>query len=423
MTPTPPTSSIFRTLTPDGWLLFGTRCVRLFAYGFLSIVLVLYLTEIGLTEGQVGLLLTLILLGDTAISLWITTVADRVGRRRMLVAGSLLMVVAGAVFALTDNFWLLLLAGTVGVISPSGNEVGPFLSVEHAALAQTTPSDCRTRVFAWHNLAGSLATALGSLCGGMTSQLLQTSGFTSGDSYRPLVISYGVAGLLLVVLFSRLSPAAEARTEGGQPPPGDVPQSRLGLHRSRGVVFRLAALFALDAFGGGFVIQSVVAYWFHVRYGVEPATIGAIFFGANLLAACSALAAAWVARHIGLVNTMVFTHLPSNVLLILVPLMPNLPLAIAVLLLRFSISQMDVPTRQSYTIAVVSPDERSAAAGVTGVARSVGSALSPMIAVTFLGIPTLVSVPFFLAGGVKIVYDLLLYRSFFAVKPDRKSVV
>jgi MFS family permease len=187
------------------------------------------------------------------------------------------------------------------------------------------------------------------------------------------------------------------------------------------VVYRLAGLFALDAFGGGFVMQGVVAYWFHVRFGADPATIGAIFFGANLLAACSALAAAWVARRVGLLNAMVFTHLPSNVLLLLVPLMPDLGLAVAVLLLRFSISQMDVPTRQSYTVAVVSPDERSAASGVTGVARSLGSAVSPMLATALIGVPSLAGVPFYLAGGVKIAYDLLLYRRFAAVRPPEEG--
>jgi MFS family permease len=412
---------VFPRLTPDGRLLFVTRCVRLFAYGFLAVVLVLYLRDVGLSDGQVGLLLTLTLLGDTAVSLWITTAADRLGRRRMLVAGSVLMALAGVVFALTDNFWLLLVAGTVGVISPSGNEVGPFLPVEHATLAQSVPGERRTAVFAWHNLVGSLATALGSLGGGVTSEQLQARGFAAADSYRPVVIAYGVAGLVLAALFSRLSPAVEVRAEDPSSAGGGPPPARWGLHRSRGTVYRLAALFALDAFGGGFVMQSLVAYWFHVRFGADPAALGGVFFGANLLAACSALAAGRLARRFGLVNTMVFTHLPSNVLLVLVPLMPTFPLAVTVLLLRFSLSQMDVPTRQSYTVAVVRPDERSAAAGVTGVARSIGSAVSPLLATALIGIPSLAGVPFFLAGGVKVVYDLLLYRGFAAVRTPEEG--
>jgi MFS family permease len=207
--------------------------------------------------------------------------------------------------------------------------------------------------------------------------------------------------------FGFLSPAIEPSNEV-KPKQKTV----LGLHESRWTVFKLSLLFALDAFGGGFVIQTVIAYWFHVRHGVDPAMLGTIFLFANLFAGVSALAAGWLARRIGLVNTMVFTHLPSNVLLILVPLMPNVELAIAVLLLRFSISQMDVPTRQAYTMAVVHPDERSAAAGVAAVARSIGSSVPPMLATIFVGSAAMMSLPFFLAGGLKIVYDLLLYRAF-----------
>jgi MFS family permease len=195
----------------------------------------------------------------------------------------------------------------------------------------------------------------------------------------------------------------------------------LGLHESKRTIGKLSLLFALDAFGGGFIIQSIIAYWFHARFNLDPAMLGTIFLFANLLAGISALVAGWLARQIGLVNTMVFTHLPSNVLLILVPLMPNVQWAIGVLLLRFSISQMDVPTRQAYTMAVVRPDERSAAAGVTAVARSVGASVSPMLATMCLGSAGLMSLPFFLAGGTKILYDLLLYRSFSTSKGPRSS--
>jgi MFS family permease len=407
-------------LTPDGWLLFGTRTARLFAYGLLSVVLVFYLKEEGLDEGRIGLLLTLTLAGDTAVSLWLTTRADRVGRRRTLLVGALLMVFAAVLFALTSHFWLLLLAATVGVISPSGNEVGPFLAIEQAALSQTVPAERRTGVFAWYNLVGSLGTAAGSLCGGAVTQLAQALGASGADSCRPVIIGYGAIGLVLALAFLRLSPATE-RPAPNTPAPAESPiQSHLGLHRSRRVVLHLSALFALDAFAGGFVIQSIVAYWFYLRFKVEPATIGAIFFGANLLAGVSALTAAWLARRFGLVNTMVFTHLPSNVLLLLVPLMPSVWLAVLVLLLRFSISQMDVPARQSYTMAVVSPEERSAASGVTGVARSLGAAASPLLAVLCMGNAALMSVPFFLAGGLKIGYDVLLYRAFIAVKPPEE---
>ena len=408
-----PRAEAFRALTPDGRLLFGTRCARLFAYGFLSVVLVLYLSAVGLSDRQIGLLLTMTLLGDTVISLGISTAADRIGRRKMLIVGGLLMTLAGGLFAVTSNFWWLLLAATVGVISPTGNEVGPFLSIEQAALSQLVPEGRRVEIFAWYNLVGSVATALGALCGGGVAQFVQSFGINGPARYRPLVIGYALVGLLLAWVCLRLSPATEvaaatvAITQTGAPL-----RSRLGLFHSFSVVLKLSSLFALDAFGGGFVIQSIVAYWFYLRFAVEPATIGAIFFGANLVAGVSALSAAWVARRIGLIRTMVFTHLPSNVFLILVPLMPNLSLATLMLLLRFSISQMDVPTRRAYTMAVVPSDERSAAAGVTGIARSLGAAISPMLATLLIEQPALTSIPFFLGGGIKIMYDLLLYRSF-----------
>lgn len=408
-------------LTRDSRILFTTRTARLFGYGFLSVVLVLYLTQLGLNEGQVGLLLTLTLIGDTAISLWITTHADRIGRKRMLIAGAGLMVLAGILFVATSNYFLLVVAATIGVISPSGNEVGPFLSIEQASLSHLLPDNKRTGIFAWYNLVGSFATALGALCGGGLSQLLRSSGMPALEAYRFVVLGYALIGLLLAVMFLRLSPAIENYPK--VQPEVNEPAERgtfLGLGRSRGIVLRLAALFSLDAFAGGFVIQSFIAYWFHIRFGVEPALLGGIFFGANILAGISALSAAWVARKIGLIRTMVFTHLPSNVLLMLVPLMPNLPLAITVFLLRFSISQMDVPTRQSYTMAVVEPDERSAASGLTGVARTIGASMAPIFTGLLFSNAALLSLPFLISGSLKIIYDLILYRSFQAHRPPEE---
>ena len=400
-----------RDLTSDGWLLFATRSIRLFAYGGLSVVLVLYLVSLGLTESNVGLLLTSTLLGDTLISLYLTTQADRIGRRRMLIVGAVLMAAAGLVFGFTTRMWVLVVAGTIGVISPSGQEVGPFLSIEQAALSQVVADRNRTDVFAWYTLAGSLATALGALAAGIATHALQTS-WAPVDSYRAIVIAYAAIGIALAVMFTRLTPASEARA---------THMSLIGVHRSRGVVLKLSALFALDSFGGGFVVQSLAAYWFYLRFGVDPQTLGALFFGANVLAGISALLASRIANRIGLINTMVLTHLPSNVLLILIPLMPTLPLAALMLLVRFSISQMDVPTRQSYVMAVVDPDERSAASGITGVARTTGAALSPLFAGLLFAQPSLISAPFFIAGSLKIAYDLLLFRAFRAVKSREEA--
>jgi MFS family permease len=389
----------------------------MFGYGFLSVVLALYLAQRGLSEGEIGLLLTLTLAGDAAITLWITTTADRMGRRRMLIIGAGLMIMAGVIFSLTGNFILLVVTAVIGVISPSGNEIGPFLSIEQAALSQLLPDEKRTQTFAWYNLVGSFATATGALAGGGLAQLLQGGGYSALNSYRTVVLGYALIGVVLADLFLLLSQAVEAPRLVDAIPI----QRKLGLHKSRGVVLRLSSLFAIDAFAGGLIVQSMVAYWFNIKFGVQPAILGSIFFGANILAGISALSAAWIARRIGLINTMIFTHIPSNILLILVPLMPTLPLAITALLLRFSISQMDVPTRQSYTMAVVSPDERSAAMGVTSIARSVGATLSPAITGQLLAVPSMIGAPFLIAGGLKIVYDLLMWRGFRAVKPPEEK--
>lgn len=391
----------------------------MFGYGFLAVVLALYLAALGFDEAQIGLLLTLTLVGDTVISLWMSTHADRYGRRRMLVLGSLLILGAGLIFILTDRFVVLLVAAMIGVISPSGYEVGPFLAIEQAALSQTIADHQRTRTFAWYNLVGSFATAAGSLVGGGIARLGQAGGLAPIASYRLVLLGYAVLGVALAWQFWRLSPSIEAPC--ATPAATAPPRPRFGLHRSGGVVLRLSSLFALDAFAGGFVIQSILAYWFYVRFGANEGTLGMIFFGANLLAGVSALAASAIAARFGLVNTMVFTHLPSNLLLMLVPVMPTLPLAILVLLLRFSISQMDVPTRQSYTMAIVRPEERAAAAGITGTARSVGAAAAPVFAGLLLGNPAVMGSLFFVAGGLKIVYDLLLLRSFRRLRPPEEA--
>lgn len=386
--------------------LFTGRALRMLAYGGLAVILVVYLDRIGLAPGVIGVLLALTLVGDTLISLWLTTHADRVGRRRVLVLGSLLMAGAAAVFAATDIAPVLVVAATLGVISPSGKEVGPFLAVEQASLTRLVPDGRRTSVFAWYNLVGSGAAAIGALAAGVGVQLLRGAGIDDVDAERAVVLAYGAVGLGLAVVFAGLTAKIEVPTTERA-----TVASRLGLHRSRGTVFRLSGLFALDAFAGGFVMDSIVAFWLVARFDLEPGIVGAVFFGANLLAAVSALAAARIARRIGLIRTMVYTHLPSNVLLILVPFMPVAWAAILMLLARASISQMDVPTRQSYTMAVVDPDERSAAAGVTGIARTTGQATAPLLAAPLVA-SAASGLTFVIAGSLKIVYDLLLWALF-----------
>lgn len=395
-------------------LLFATRIIRMFFYGSLAVILVLYLIEAGLSEKQVGLLFTLTLIGDAGISLWLTTHADRFGRKRTLLISALLMFGAGLVFVLTKNLFILTFAAIIGVISPNDKEIGPFLAVEQAGLTQLVSDRSRTRLFAWYNLGGSFSSAFGALGSGWLAQYFLSNGWTAFESYRFILIGYALGGFILAIMFLSISPAIEAAQTQNHD------KKVLGLHRSRNVVFKLSALFSLDAFAGGLIIQSFMAYWFHVKFGVDTGVLGGIFFGANILAGISALLAVKLAERIGLINTMVFTHIPSNILLMLVPLIPTLPLAIGVLLLRFSISQMDVPTRQSYTVAVVDPDERSAAAGVTAIARSIGSALSPSLTGLIFSIPVLFSTPFFFAGGLKIVYDLLLFKEFRSIKPPEE---
>jgi MFS family permease len=397
-------------LSRDGWLLFATGGVRSFAYGFLSVVLGLYLDAIGLTTIAIGWIFTAALAGGAVMTIVITTVADRFGRKTLLILGAVLMATAGWVFAISNDPLFLTLAAVFGTISPSGKEVGPFLSIEQAILPETTQDQHRTTVFSAYNLIGSLFGALGALAVGLPSlfSIPQLTG------YRFLVWGYVICAVVMMVLFGLLSQAIETKTK-------TISQKRvIGVQRSRGIVAKLAGLFALDAFAGGFIVQSIVAYWFYLRYETDLNTLGGIFFGTNLLAALSFLAAPAIARRFGLLNTMVFTHLPSNFLILLVPLMPNLELAVVMLLVRNLLSQLDVPTRQSYTMAVVDPDERAAAAGILSVARNAGAALAPLFTGAVLALPYL-GLPFLLAGGLKIIYDLWIYSVFRHVRPPEEE--
>ncbi len=399
-------------------LLFATRLLRMFAYGMLGVVLFIYLGRLGFGGAQIGLLLSCTLLGDVAISLWLTAHADRWGRRRTLIAGAALMALGGAAMAASENFLVLVVATTIGVISPTGGEVGPFQSVEQACLAQEVKDRDRTRVFAWYNLAGYLASAAGALAvGAFVGGGVETGAEPLGR-YRAVFWAYGFLGVALGALSAQLSVAVEAPASA---PAANATPQFLGLRESRGLVLRLGALFALDSFGGGFVLQSFVAWWLQQRFGASDALLGAAFFGTNLLSGLSGLAAVPLARRIGLVNTMVWTHLPSNLLLMLVPLMPTLPLAIAALLARHLLSQMDVPTRSSYVNAIVPPGERAAANGVTATAKQLGTALGPLLAGRLFGAAAATGLPFFVCGALKSTYDLLLWRAFRKTKPPEEQ--
>lgn len=341
-----------------------------------------------------------------------TLIADRVGRRRSMQVLACLMAVGGLLFATATSFPALLLAAFTGTISATSSELGAFVTVEQAILPETAPPERRTWLFSVYAFVANVAQATGALFAGSAAALALSAGLAGADRYRPLFFLYAAIGLANLIVFLTLSDRVEvARVEGER--------RFLGIHRSGGVVARLSALFAVDAFAGSLVVQSLVAYWFDLRWGFTPQELGVLFFGVNVLSGLSLLAAGWLAMRIGLVNTMVFTHLPSNLLLLFVPFMPTGALAAALFLARMSISQMDVPTRQSYLMAVVDPDERVAAAGLTNVARGAGSAFGP--AVTGLAFSAgALAAPFVAAGLVKIAYDLLLFRSFRGLRPPEE---
>ena len=397
-------------LSRDGWLLFATCGVRSFAYGFLSVILGLYLDAQGLSVASIGWIFTAALAGGAVMTIVITAVADSFGRRFLLIIGAVLMAVAGWAFAISDNPIVLTIAAIFGTISPSGKEVGPFLSIEQAVLPQTTSDEHRTAVFSAYNLVGSFAGAIGALAVGLPPRF----SFTAVAGYRFLVWGYVACALLMVVLFVFLSRSVEATSKTTSH------IRKIGVHRSRGMIAKLAGLFALDAFAGGFIVQSIVAYWFYLRYDTDLNVLGGIFFGINFLSALSFLAAPAIARRIGLLNTMVFTHLPSNFLILFVPLMPNLELTVVMLLVRNLLSQLDVPTRQSYTMAFVDADERAAAAGILSVARNAGAAIAPLFTGAILANPAL-GLPFLIAGGLKVVYDLWIFAVFRNVKPPEEK--
>jgi MFS family permease len=398
------------SLSCDGWLLLATCAVRSFAYGFLSVILGLYLDSLGLSPTAIGWIFTAALGGGAVMTIIITSVADTFGRKTLLIIGALLMALAGCVFAISANPIGLAIAAIFGTISPSGKEVGPFLSLEQAILPQATSDQQRTAVFSAYNLIGSFAGAIGALVVSLPEWL----SLSAISGYRLLVWSYVGSAILLAGLFALLSSKIEAPKQSGST------ARQIGLRKSRGVVAKLAGLFALDALAGGFIVQSIVAYWLYLRYRLDLNVLGGIFFGTNLLAALSFLAAPAIARRFGLLNTMVFTHLPSNVLLLLVPLMPTMELAVAMLLIRHLLSQMDVPTRQSYTMAVVDPEERAASAGVLSVARNGGAAIAPLFTGAILAAPA-IGLPFLLAGGMKIIYDVWIYAVFRGVKPPEEN--
>jgi MFS family permease len=405
----------------DGQRIILMRGLRQGAYGLLAVVLAIALTRDGFSPAAIGALVTVSLAGDFLGTLVIGHYADRWGRRRTLIVLALLMALTGLIFGFLHWYPLLLLAAFFGTLGTSSSETAPFLPIEQAMLGSQRTGTARTRLFARYNLVASIAGACGALVAGLPALLAK-----SGLPFDPLLALtfclYALAAVIVAIQAARLSDAVEVK--GAALPE----RGSLGslwrrvippLPHSRGLVIRLAALFSVDAFAGGLIGQTLLALFFHLRFGADLEMLGALFFGANLLSALSFLAAPWLAKRFGLLNTMVFTHLPSNILLILVPLMPTFPLAAAVLLARQCLSQLDVPTRQAYTMALVEPAERTAAASVTSLARSAGSATSPILSGVMLQGPLLaLGLPLLLAGGLKAAYDLALWAVFHRVPEE-----
>ncbi len=396
-------------LTRDGWLLLASKGTRNFGYGFLSVILGLYLDEVGFTPIEVGFILTATLIGSALLTGIVTARADRMGRRRMLMVSSALMALSGIIFAVAHTPWLLVVAALTGTISATSGEVGPFETVEAAILPQTTSEKRRNQVFGLYSAVGAAMVALGALAAGVPARTSQLDILTL---YRLMFWLYAAIGIATLLIASRLSQKVEL---------AQLPE-RTGfvtLTHSRGPILKLAGLFAIDAFAGGFVVQSLIVYWFSLRFGVGAEYLGPLFFGVNVMKSISYLLAVRIADRIGLLNTMVFSHLPSNVMLMMIPLMPTLASASILLLARHLLSQMDVPTRGSYIVAVVEPEERVAATGVTSIARTTAQAFGPIIAGAALSVARF-GFPFFVGGGLKIVYDVALYFSFRGHKPPEE---
>lgn len=391
--------------TPDVAILLWARGVRAFGDGFVSVLLPLYLLTLGFDGFQIGALATATLTGSAALTLLVGFIAHRFRRRAVLLSAAMLMVATGVAFAAVDGFWPLLVVAFVGTLNPSSGDVSLFLPLEQALLAQTVGGGSRTAIFARYSLVGTLMAAGGALCGGVPSLIAARGILDLRGALEAMFLLYALLGAVALLLYRRLSPRIEPAARTPAAPGRDA----------RRIVYTLAALFSLDALGGGFVVQSLLALWLFTRFDLAPATAGTIFFWAGVLSAVSYLAAVPLAARIGLINTMVFTHLPANIVLILVPFMPTLPLAIGLLLARSALSQVDVPTRNAYVMAVVPPAERTAAASVTSVSRSLAAAAGPLPAGWLLGLSAF-GWPLVIGGALKVLYDLLLLAMFAHVR-------
>lgn len=399
----------------DGKLILMTRGIRSFGYGFLSVLLAIYLKKVLLLgEGAiVGAFLSAALIGSAGFTLFASVYADRIGRRKMLIFLSVLMALSGVTFTLTKDPIILFIAAAIGTLSPTGAEIGSFLPMEQAILPQCCTQEDRNPVFAAYNVVGTLSSAGGSFFAGIVDLLPDAFNLSELGSYHVMFALYAGLAVWAIILYLLLSRGAEVPTIGTRSERKPVS------HESKVRIAKLSSLFATDSFAGGFVLMSIIALWFNTKWGVPVSQISLVFGIAGVLTTISYYLAVRIAKRIGLLRTMVFTHIPSNILLILVPFAPTFLLAIAFFLARQSISQMDVPTRQSYTVAIVPPEERMFAAGVTSVSRNLAQAVSPSISTQAMEIVN--SAPFVIGGSLKIVYDVAVYFSFRNIRPPEES--
>jgi MFS family permease len=395
-------------LSLDGKLIFIEKCVRTVPYGFLGVLYGVYMKQLGFGDFSIGLVLMATVLSSALYTFAVSFVADRLGRVRTLIFFAFMDFVAGSILFLSAYWWAPILAGIVGNMTVGAGEVGPFLSLEQAILPRTCDPKRRTLVFSFYNLIGYGASSIGALMAGLPAYLGGTL-----TAYRPLFLGYLVSGLLGGLLYSRLSRNVEMD-------PSARGQKRPVLSaRSRPIVMRLSALFAVDSFGGGFIGQSIIGLYFYERYQLQLGTLGLILSATQIVTAISFLLAERIARRIGLLRTMVLSHIPSNVFLTAIPFAPSVTSAVALLLCRHSLSQMDVPTRQSYVMAVVEESDRTPAAGFTNVSRTVASSVSPSLA-GYVMDSVWLGLPFVAAGTLKLIYDFAVYAVFRKTKPTEE---
>jgi MFS family permease len=402
------TAPVAASGSSDASRILVARGLRAFGDGFVALLVPIYLLELGFSALAIGVIVTSTLIGTALLTLWAGMVANRYSVRRLLLAASLLMAATGAAFAVTTAFWPLLLIAFVGTMNPTSGDASVFLPLEQAALAQTAEPRRRTAVFARYSVIGSLAGALGTLAAAAPDWAAD-SGISRIGAMQAMFAAYAGLGLVTLVLYRPLTPAIEAPQATRAKP----------LQQSKRLVYGQAALFGMDSFGTGFLVQSLLALWLYQRFQISVTAAAAILFWSGICSAVSYLVAVPIAERIGLINTMVFTHLPSNILLALVPFAPDLPIAIALLLARSALSQMDVPTRSSYVMAVVAPEERPAAASVTAVPKTFAWAAGSLISGYLLTLSSF-GWPLLIGGVVKGAYDILLLIKFRKVRPPEE---